>query len=443
MASVDTVPQSLLYALASEISIAARDLTLFIRDTNAAALQDNQAGSHDIPSNAHADISRTKAALIEKTMAVQQLIMSATDVQQQMTLQTQQMAAVRWICRFKVADYVPGAGSMSYNDLAIAASVPEDQLTRICRMAMTAGFFREPVSGEIGHTHTSVDLKSSCAVHDTFKFMTETGHSVVSKLPEMTEATVKANQEGKADKSITAFNIAMNTSMPFFKYIMSNPELAKQQAAHMRSVGAAEESHVRHVLGGYDWGSLRSGAKVIDVGGSTGHCCVALAKEFPSLRFVVQDLPPVLSQAKIPDDLKDRVELQAHDFMTPQPAASKGAEVFFIRQCLQNWSHTDATRILQNILPAMDKDKSRIVIMSAILADASDPSIGQREKGISRMRDLFMMMAMGGQERDSQQWEALVKDADAQLEISSVNKPRGSVLSVIEVKFKPDSWAPV
>jgi 6-hydroxytryprostatin B O-methyltransferase len=439
MTLTDNHTTSVLEALAEEVSAAAHKLTAYLQSTKPQALQDAQAGSFDIQLKAPEDVSAAKAALIEKTMAIQQLIMSATDVQQQMTLQTQQMASVRWICRFNVADSIPEEASISYKDLAVAAGVPEDQLARICRMAMTAGFFREPSSGQIAHSHTSFDLRSTSPVHDTFKFMSETGHSVVAKMPEMTEAHIKAAQEGRRGKSITAFSIAENTDVPFFKYIMSNPELAKQQAAHMNSVGAAEESHVRHVLSGYDWAALPKGAKIVDVGGSTGHCCVALAREFPSLNFVVQDLPPVLSQAKIPEDLRSRISLQGYDFLTPQPSTLQGAEVFFIRQCLQNWSHIDAVRILQNILPVMDKANSKIVIMSVVLSSAADMSVGQREKGISRMRDLFMMQAMGGQERDMEQWETLVKAVDQKLEIVSVKKPKGSVLSVIEVKFKSTS----
>ncbi len=146
----------------------------------------------------------------------------------------------------------------------------------------------------------------------------------------------------------------------------------------------------------------------------------------------------MLAQAKIPGALEDKISLQAHDFLTVQPADTQGADVFFIRQCLQSWSHADAVEILRNILPAMDRAKSRIVIMSVVLASAGDPPIGQRGKGISRMRDLFMMQAMGGQERDLQQWEALVRDADAKLRIVSVSKPEGSVLSVIDVRFEED-----
>lgn len=443
-----TVPSpdfSLLETFAAEVSTAAQTLTSFLKTQPSHNDFLPGGGSFDIPPSAPADISVAKAQLLEKTMRLQQLVMSATDMQQQMTLTTQHMAAVRWIVRFKVADYVPApTGSAvvvgtTYDECASKANVPVEILKRVVRMAMTAGVFREIESADgagkkvkmLAHTKTSLDLRSSCAVSETFKFLTETGHTVVGKLVEMTEATVAKG------KPVTAFSIAMNTEMPFFKYIMSNPELAKQQAAHMNSVGAAEESHVRHVLSGYNWGGLRAGAKVIDVGGSTGHCCVALAREFPGLQFVVQDLQPVLAQAKIPADLQDRVTLQAHDFLTPQPETSRNADVFFIRQCLQNWNRENAVRILKNLVSAMDRARSsRIVIMSVVLADAGDEMIGQREKGISRMRDLFMMQAMGAQERDLAQWEELIADVDAGLVIVGVEKPKGSVLSVIEVNFQ-------
>ena len=77
---------------------------------------------------------------------------------------------------------------------------------------------------------------------------------------------------------------------------------------------------------------------------------------------------------------------------------------------------------VRNILSAMDRARSKIVIMSLVLADVSDTSIRQREKGISCMRNLFMMQAMGGQEREMQQWQALVRDADQDLEIVSVSQ---------------------
>ncbi len=52
-----------------------------------------------------------------------------------------------------------------------------------------------------------------------------------------------------------------------------------------------------------------------------------------------------------------------------------------------------------------------------------------------RTKDLFMMQAMNGQERDIEQWRHLLKDADERLEIVAVRTPEGSGLSIIEVRL--------
>jgi 6-hydroxytryprostatin B O-methyltransferase len=44
------------------------------------------------------------------------------------------------------------------------------------------------------------------------------------------------------------------------------------------------------LVNGVDWASFGE-ATVVDVGGVSGHISFALAEAFPSLRFVVQDLP--------------------------------------------------------------------------------------------------------------------------------------------------------
>jgi hypothetical protein len=72
-----------------------------------------------------------------------------------------------------------------------------------------------------------------------------------------------------------------------------------------------------YVLNGFDWASLGR-ATVVDVGGSHGLVSIDIAKKFPNLSFVVQDLPKVIEdvKAKMPVELKDRVTFMAHDFFT-------------------------------------------------------------------------------------------------------------------------------
>jgi len=45
---------------------------------------------------------------------------------------------------------------------------------------------------------------------------------------------------------------------------------------------------------GYDWKSLPANALVVDVGGGVGTATLSLAKEFPHLKFVIQDRPAVV-----------------------------------------------------------------------------------------------------------------------------------------------------
>jgi tRNA G46 methylase TrmB len=44
------------------------------------------------------------------------------------------------------------------------------------------------------------------------------------------------------------------------------------------------------ILIGYDWKDLPDGSLIVDVGGGNGAQIMAIARAFPNLRFVVQDL---------------------------------------------------------------------------------------------------------------------------------------------------------
>ena len=44
----------------------------------------------------------------------------------------------------------------------------------------------------------------------------------------------------------------------------------------------------------YDWKSLPANSLIVDVGGGVGTSSLAIAQEFPDLKFVVQDRQPVV-----------------------------------------------------------------------------------------------------------------------------------------------------
>ena len=96
--------------------------------------------------------------------------------------------------------------------------------------------------------------------------------------------------------------------------------------------------------------------------------CFKLATEFPSLRFVVQDFDSVLDEgrSKVPAAISDRVTFMAHDFLTEQPV--KGADVYFFRWILHNWSDEYSVRILRALIPALEPG-AHVVIMDTCLPE--------------------------------------------------------------------------
>lgn len=49
---------------------------------------------------------------------------------------------------------------------------------------------------------------------------------------------------------------------------------------------------------GFDWAGLPAGSKFVDVGGGVGTQAMRLAREFPHLKYVVQDRAEVIEQGK-------------------------------------------------------------------------------------------------------------------------------------------------
>ncbi|RYP66640.1 hypothetical protein DL771_007683 [Monosporascus sp. 5C6A] len=104
------------------------------------------------------------------------------------------------------------------------------------------------------------------------------------------------------------------------------PDLGVESDSYMQSQSKVHHgAKAEHLLEGFDWGSLREGSQVVDVGGGSGDASLVVARVFKTLRFGVQDQATPIDNARnqkakaADDEVWQRIELQEQDFFGPQP----------------------------------------------------------------------------------------------------------------------------
>lgn len=162
---------------------------------------------------------------------------------------------------------------------------------------------------------------------------------------------------------------------------------------------------------------------------------MALARKFPFMSFVVQDMEPVIEEAKknVPSDVADRIEFMVHDFFEVQPVI--GAAVYFFRWIFHNWPDKYCIKILKSLIPSLRRG-SKVMISEAIL-----PGPGEIPSGLEgRLRsfDLVMTSIQNARERELDDWIALFRESDARFEFAGVTRPPGSNHSLIGAVWKGD-----
>ena len=168
---------------------------------------------------------------------------------------------------------------------------------------------------------------------------------------------------GSEEPNEAGFAIASNTDSPMMDTVGSDPKRAKRMAAAMSFMHTGPRYSIEHVLNNYDWADAAHGV-LVDVGGSLGTVTMDIARCFPEMRCVVQDLPEVIAGAEIPPDLRERLSFMAHDFFTEQPL--KGADIYYFLWIFHDGSDKYARKILHQLIPALKKG-ARVVISDLCL----------------------------------------------------------------------------
>jgi hypothetical protein len=114
--------------------------------------------------------------------------------------------------------------------------------------------------------------------------------------------------------------------------------------------------------------------------------------------------------------LEGRIEFMQHDFFTPQPVTD--AACYLIRQVMHNWNDQDCIRILQAMVPAMEKcaPGTPLLINDTILPEPGTMTRFE-EYGLRQM-DIMMLVALGAKQRTEKDFKDILHRADPRFQVS-------------------------
>ncbi|KAF7368965.1 4-O-methyltransferase 1 [Mycena venus] len=245
----------------------------------------------------------------------------------------------------------------------------------------------------------------------------------------------------------SAFNTAFKTPKTMWEWREEphNVWRARRFAVGMKGGGDIFPASI--FTDGIGGDKLPTDALVVDVGGSIGSVTLKLAKAFPHLRYVVQDLQKEISEgekfwaASAPELIdSERVKLQVHNFFEPQPV--KDAAVYFMRVVIHDWPDVTAKEIMLNTRKAASKD-SKLVLFDLVMPYACEtpgtppvpspllPNLGVAGAGFVTSLDIEMMTVFNGKERTVDQFKALGEATGWKLEEVKPGMLFGFVFSAV------------
>ncbi|GME33715.1 putative o-methyltransferase family 2 protein [Neofusicoccum parvum] len=375
------------------------------------------------------EMQRARRAVINATQELHDLMVGPTESVRWLAWSYNDNLSLHAVYHFRLAQAVPADGDISLDALARAAGVDVVNVKRIVRHAITNRIFCEPRPGHVAHTAASRVLVDDPTMNDWVGLCSSDFFPAAAR-------TVDAMEKwpGSQEPTQCGFSAAWGIEVPMFVEIGRDPARAKRFGRAMQSLTGGEGYEVDYLVNGYPWEALGS-ATVVDVGGSHGFVPVALAKRFPDLRFVVQDLPKTVADgpAHIPPELAARIDFQAHDFFTAQPV--HGADVYFFRWIFHNWSDKYCEKMLRCLIPAL-KPGARILVNENILPQPG--SENPWDEKIIRTMDMTMLQLLNARERAEDDYAELFHRTDPRFKFLGVKRPEGSRTCTIEAVWLPD-----
>ncbi|KAF5379387.1 hypothetical protein D9615_006601 [Tricholomella constricta] len=288
-----------------------------------------------------------------------------------------------------------GPGGIHVNDIACKNKQDPRKLGRFIRYLATHHIYREVEPNVFANTRISSmmdTLKPSKEIIDHPETKHENTPGLAALASHHLDEAFKASAvvwetltdpatAYSGDPRAAPVSRAFGIQDSFWDLLGRDKPRARRFNIGMQGVQALEP--VDAILEAYDWKELPGGSVVVDVGGGVGTASLVLAREFPDLEIVVQDLPGVIDDAKklwattMPNR---KVTLEVQDFFNPQPT-KRSVSVFLLKQVTHDWSDEYCVKFLTQLRAAAQPD-TKLIIVDSIVPFACRDTSGDDNRGI-------------------------------------------------------------
>ena len=144
--------------------------------------------------------------------------------------------------------------------------------------------------------------------------------------------------------------------------------------------------------------------RMVDLGGATGHLCIAACETYAELHGVVFDLPRVIELAReqvARSSSASRIEVASGDFFEdPLP----GADLFALGRILHDWTEEKILKLLRKVYAALPAGGGVLICEKLLDEDRRGPVPAQ-------MQSLNMLVCTEGRERTLSEYAGLLREA--------------------------------
>ncbi|KAF9700108.1 hypothetical protein EKO04_002059 [Ascochyta lentis] len=357
------------------------------------------------------------------------------------------VATLNVLNQFDFWSAVPLNGTATYEQVAKHINLPVEIVQRTIDHAITMRYFArpEPTSTSVQHTSRSAALAKDPGLKAFVQTVLDETSPPMMLLPEALRRSAVGKSEVSRDQKETAFRLChsggiwgdYDNTWQFLENDGEGEQKGWRQRNFIKFMEYIKDLFKTEsiVLDAIDW-KAAGDATVVDVGGSAGHDDIALAKAYPNLKIVVQDLPQVATvfEKEFPSDLKSRVSFLTHNMFDPQPVS---ADVYILKWILHDWPDAESVAILKALVPAL-KPGARVVFIDYVGKNdpSEDAGLPHSMRAFGSATDMRMMALFNAKERPVSAWKDIFKQADERYEVSNVKADPLTFMVVLEATWR-------